>query len=393
MSKKSAIVAGHICLDVIPDLSSVPKGQFKTLLQPGRLIKTGKATIATGGAVPNTGIALHKLGIPVKLIGKIGDDDFGRMVSHVINNIQPGLADHLVVDLNAPTAYTIILNPPGFDRTFLHCPGANDFFYASDLPRSLLNQADLFHFGYPTLMRSVFRLDGAELVSILRRAQGCGLTTSLDFSLPDPTSPAGTANWDDILYYALRYVDLFVPSVEELTFLLDRERFETMSNDPNQDFLNAVTPDLLHNLGEAVLARGVKGVLIKIGHRGIYLRTAPARRWEKGGRALTHMDDSWFDQELWAPAFSTEMKGTTGAGDVSIAGFLSSLLKGTDSKTALVMAAAAGACSVGASDSISGLIPWEDMLKRIRSDWETLPLALPAQHWKKDAAYELWEKT
>jgi sugar/nucleoside kinase (ribokinase family) len=313
------------------------------------------------------------------------------MVRHLLNNHQSGLGDHLVVDLNAPTAYTIILNPPGFDRSFLHCPGANDFFYASDIPRSLLNQADLFHFGYPTLMRSIYRLEGAELISILRRAQSCGLTTSLDFSLPDPTTPAGKAPWPDILYYALRYVDLFVPSVEELIFLLDRDLFMEMSQDSAEDFLEAITPERLRNLSDAILALGAKAVLIKLGHRGLYLRTAPASRWKKGGRALQNIDESWFDRTLWAPAFSVDVKGTTGAGDAAIAGFLSSLLRGSDAQTALVMAAAAGACSVSTSDSTSGLMPWEDLLAKIHSGWETLPLIFSSQDWEKDTAYELWK--
>lgn len=389
---KKALIAGHICLDIIPDLSSVPQGQFRKLLQPGRLIKAGRATLTTGGTVTNTGLALHRLGIPVLLIGKIGDDDFGRTVSQRINQIQPDLSADLVRDPNVPTSYTIILNPPGFDRTFLHCPGANDFFYASDLPRKKLQEADLFHFGYPTLMRSIFRWGGAELISILRRARTCGLTTSLDFSFPDPTSPAGQADWPTILYYSLPYVDLFLPSIEELCYMLDRETFETLSRSTEGPFPEAVSADYLHELSDQLLDLGVKIVMIKLGQRGVYLRTAPTPNWRKGGRALEGFDQSWHDRELWAPAFAVTVQGTTGAGDTAIAGFLSSLLRGSSPETALQMAAGAGACCVSARDARSDLPPWDHILERIRSGWETLPLEIDSADWKKDTQHGLWKR-
>jgi hypothetical protein len=56
-----AVVAGHICLDVIPDLATSQDG-FEQRFRPGHLVEVGPAAIATGGAVSNTGLALHKLG-------------------------------------------------------------------------------------------------------------------------------------------------------------------------------------------------------------------------------------------------------------------------------------------------------------------------------------------
>jgi sugar/nucleoside kinase (ribokinase family) len=392
MITKRVIVAGHICLDVTPDLSSVPEGQFNALLQPGRMIRTGDIIVRTGGAVANTGLALHRLGVPVQLIGKIGDDLFGRTIQSVMGEVAPQLVDDLVVDPSTSTSFTIVLNPPGFDRTFLHSPGANDTFYASDIPRTKLQLADLFHFGYPSLMRSVYRGNGAELVSIMQRARRQGLTTSLDFSLPDPTSPAGKVDWRIILANSLPYVDLFVPSVEELIFLLQRETFDRLCSNAETPFLEAITPDMLHDLSETVLGYGVKAVLIKLGHQGIYLRTAPADTWKKGGRALDGLPGDWFSRELWAPAFKVDVCGTTGAGDAAIAGFLSSILGGTDPETALVMAAAAGACSVECADSTSGLLTWEETLVRVNGGWETLPLTLGDDGWQKEEMHDLWRK-
>ena len=392
MSIKKIIVAGHTCLDVAPDLSSVPAGRFQELLQPGKLVYTGGFNLSTGGAVPNTGLSLHKLGIPVQLIGKIGDDLFGQAVLEKIRQASPALIEKMVIDPGGATSITLILNPPGTDRSFLHFEGTNATFYASDLPRETLEKADLFHFGYPSLMRSIYRGDGGELVSILQRARRAGLTTSLDFSLPDPTSPAGQVDWPVILENSLPLVDLFVPSAEELTFFLKRELYDRMCADPDQAFLDAVTPDLCRELSEIVLGYGVKAVLIKIGHRGMYLRTAGPFAWQKAGRALEDLSPTWHDRELWAPAFNVEVQGTTGAGDAAIAGFLASIVRGADPDVALRMGAAAGACSVACPDSVSGLMTWEDLLERLNADWATLPLDLTAFGWRKEPEDGIWQR-
>lgn len=391
MIEKKIIVAGHTCLDVAPDLSSVPAGQFQKLLQPGKLVYTGGFAMSTGGAVPNTGLALYKLGADVQLIGKIGDDLFGQAVREKISQVAPELTEHMVIDPGTATSITLILNPPGEDRSFLHFEGANAAFYASDLPKATLEGADLFHFGYPSLMRSIYRGDGGELVSILQKARRAGLTTSLDFSLPDPTSPAGLVNWLLVLDQSLPLVDLFVPSVEELTYFLKRETYQQMCADPEVPFLEAVTPDLCRELSDIVLGYGVKAVLIKCGYRGIYLRTAEAAAWKKGGRALAGIDADWHGRELWAPAFAVDVVGTTGAGDAAIAGFLASLVRGADPQTSLIMGTAAGACSVSQADAVSGLVSWEVLWDRVQAGWDLLPLDLSEFGWKKDAVYGFWQ--
>ena len=45
------VVAGHLCLDIFPDLGSVPEGQFTRLFKPGHLVEAGPAGFAVGGVV------------------------------------------------------------------------------------------------------------------------------------------------------------------------------------------------------------------------------------------------------------------------------------------------------------------------------------------------------
>ena len=150
---KSAVVAGHICLDIIPSFNDVPDGQFLSLLQPGKMITAGPAALATGGAVSNTGLSLYRLGTPTQLIGKVGNDAFAEAVRRIVSSYDPVLADGMLVDEQAGTSYTVILSPPGLDRMFLHYLGPNQTFSPKDIDTSRLEHTDLFHFGYPPVMR------------------------------------------------------------------------------------------------------------------------------------------------------------------------------------------------------------------------------------------------
>ena len=69
----SIVVAGHICVDIIPAWTQTVES-ISAVFRPGRLTEVGPAMVSTGGAVSNTGIALHRLGVPVRLMGKIGPD-------------------------------------------------------------------------------------------------------------------------------------------------------------------------------------------------------------------------------------------------------------------------------------------------------------------------------
>jgi sugar/nucleoside kinase (ribokinase family) len=284
----------------------------------------------------------------------------------------------------------MIINPPGLDRAFIHYQGANDGFYASDLPRANLQEADLFHFGYPTLMRSIYRGDGGELVSIMQRARRVGLTTSLDVSLPDPTSEAGMADWGEILANSLPWVDIFSPNVSELTFMLKKQVYQQLIAESAEAFLQAVVPDFLHELSDVLLDWGVKIVLVKMGERGLYLRTAAQRAWAKGGRGLTGLGEAWYGRELWAPAFQVKVKGTTGAGDSATAGFLASILKGAEPEEAMLIGAAAGALSVVCADANSGLVSWGEISERIQQGWEQYPLDLSDYGWQRGEIGGIW---
>lgn len=386
-----AVVAGHLCLDIHPDLSGSSRESFEKVFLPGRLIEAGSVTYSVGGAVGNTGLALNSLGIATRLVGKIGDDLFGQTLCQIIASHGENLTEGLIIDASTGTSYTIIINYPGVDRIFLHSSGANDTFHTSDIPYALLEQVRIFHFGYPPLLRSTFIPNGESLSESFRQAKRIGITTSLDMALPDPSSEAGQANWRSLLKFVLPHVDIFIPSVEEILFMMRRATYEEMcSYIAGTNILPLITPGLLSDLSQELIDMGARIVGLKLGYRGLYLRTGKSAPINLMGRAHPSNPDNWASKELWAPCFKVAVAGTTGSGDATIAGFLAALLHDLSIEESLQLAVAVGACKVEAINALSGVRSWETTRARLAAGWEQHALDLDYPDWNFDEDYGLW---
>ena len=269
------------------------------------------------------------------------------------------------------SSYTIVLAVPGLDRLFVHCPGANDTFSAADIPEDALESAALFHFGYPTLMRRMYENGGAELKAMFRHMKEKGIATSLDLTVPDPAGDAGKADWKGILREVLPYTDFFVPSFEELCFMLDREKYERIGKTAGNDEITkyvSLEADIIP-LAEACLELGANAVLIKCGAPGMYL--CCSGHMERVGQRLELDASAWNGYRAFEKSFRIDrVLSATGAGDTSIAAFLTSILKGSGPKEALENASAEGALCCTSYDSVSRLLPLEEVRKRIEAGWE-----------------------
>lgn len=102
-------VAGHICLDIIPSINSreIAPATFYT---PGSLVQVDRATLSLGGAVANTGFALHRLGANVRAIGKVGNDLLGRTVPDLLRDYDPSFPQQMLVAPDEGTSYSIVLS-------------------------------------------------------------------------------------------------------------------------------------------------------------------------------------------------------------------------------------------------------------------------------------------
>lgn len=368
--KKKAVVAGHICVDITPVFPRKAVERIETMLTPGKLVHMKGVAIHTGGAVSNTGLAMKILGNDVSLMGKIGDDEFGRMVLNIMDTYH--CAEQMRVSRDSTTSYTVVLAVPGIDRIFLHDPGANDTFTCEDLDWEEIAKADLFHFGYPSQMKAMYKNNGQELLDMLRRVKELGLVTSLDLAAVDPDSEGAKEDWYHILKLALPYVDFFVPSAEELCFMIDRERYEKWkARACGRDMTEILTLEDIRPLGEEVLNLGVGLALIKCGAPGMYYRTASDEKMRPTCERLGLKLADWADKEGFEESYRPEaVVSGTGAGDTSIAAFLSAALRGETLNEALHLAAATGACCVAAYDALSGLKPLDELKEKILNGWE-----------------------
>ncbi len=369
MSDKNIVVAGHVCLDIIPTFLR-GAATLEEVMQPGKLVDMGPAVLSTGGAVSNTGLALKRLGLPVRLMGKVGTDAFGAAVCDIFKRQDPSLVQTMLVDPAVATSYTVVINPPGIDRVFLHCPGANDTFSAEDVAPALLQGMDIFHFGYPPLMKA-FYSGRDELARLFQKVKACGLTTSLDMALPDPQSPAGQSDWPSILKLALPSVDIFSPSLDEIVYMLHRElgakvRARAAAGVP----MGGLIEEDVRALADELISMGVAVVMLKLGNQGAYLRvTADEARLGACGCFTPEACRAWAGAEFMAPCFDAKVVGTTGSGDCTVAGLLAAVAKGLGPAESVRSAVAVGSASVEQPDATSGVPDWQSLEARIRKGW------------------------
>ncbi len=379
----TVIVAGMVGLDLIPALPADAAG---LRFRPGVVVRTGPARIAPGGCVANTGTALHRLGVPVRLLGKIGDDAFGRIVQDLL----AGVGDRpLLVAPGETTAHSFVLSPPGHDRMILNYPGANNTFSADDIADDMLRDALLFHFGYPTAMARMFAESGRYLVELMARARGAGLVTSLDMSYPDPASPGGQADWGQILAATLPQVAVFMPSLAEAVLVLaPHDRAGGAGKDLSAEQVSA---EYISRLGERILAMGAAIAIIKLGTQGVYLRTGTRERLAAaGGRSRVPLDlDAWAGRELWANIFEAQVAGTTGAGDATAAGLLLGLVRGMAPEDTVTAGCAVGGSSVEAADAVSAIGHWDATAARIAAGWPRR-VAAPGAGWQPTDRLGVW---
>ena len=390
--EKQVIVAGHLCLDLLPTFERDYQQKFSEMFVPGKLINVGESVLSSGGAVSNTGIALQQLGFSVKLMGKIGDDLFGKGVQDVLAPFKENL--NMIIDPTSSTSYSYVIAPPGMDRIFLHHPGANDTFCAEDLDFDLISQASLFHFGYPPLMRRMYCDAGIELSGMMRQVKEINVTTSLDLALPDPESEAGRADWRQILLRTLPFTDIFFPSLEEILFMLDRPVFDSITAQVNAtgiSFIDAFDMDHLTCLTDQILEMGSAIVVIKLGKKGLYIRTSTAAKIAAIGKAAPGDSSEWAEKAWFAPSYFVEkIVSTAGAGDASIAGVLSGLLSGQSSHLSLQLGCAAAAQKIQIRKSFGGIDPLSYLLPQLEN-WKQEDIVSIPDNWTYDIEKCIWK--
>lgn len=390
MRDYDVMIAGHLCLDIIPLFPDTGCTNISDIMRPGKLVNVDNAKISTGGPVSNTGLNMKELGLDVCFCSCVGDDQFGKIALDMLS--KSGNANGVKVLEGQTSSYTVVIAPPGIDRIFLHHPGTNNIFSADDLDLDLLGKCRHFHLGYPPLMEKMFANEGKELAKIFRLAKEAGATTSCDMTLPDPSSVSGKAPWRKILENILPYIDIHVPSIEETFYMLYPEKFlEMKAQHNNSELLDFITPEQYSQVADEILSMGAKMTTLKSGHRGFYIKTASKDKFETLGAAKPADMDNWADRELWVQAYEVDHFGSaTGSGDSSIAGLLTAYLNGLTIEESLKYATCLGYQNVRVLDAVSGVKNWQETTEMIASDMPMLDAKMDDSGWKYHEEYKIW---
>jgi len=369
MKAKKIVVAGHVSLDLTPKFNmKTGVSSIGDVIKPGKLVNVGKVAIAPGGCVTNTGLALKKFGADVRLIAKVGKDEFADILYEKYR--EHGAEPNFIVSEDDATSYTIVIAPKGCDRAFLHDSAANDSFKEADIDYEVVKETDYFHFGYPTLMKEFYRSDKDELQNMYRKVKKFNLITSLDVTAVDPESETADIDWNKRLSEVLPYVDFFMPSIEELCFMLDREKYYEMQKRGSDDVCMylSLSEDVIP-MAEKVLNLGCKGVLIKCGAAGLFLMTADSSRMEELSEKISV--EKWADKKIFQNSYVPDrILSGTGAGDTSIAAFIYGMCNEMSPEDTLKIAAGTGASCITEYDTLSGLLSIEALKNKIQNGWK-----------------------
>jgi sugar/nucleoside kinase (ribokinase family) len=270
-----------------------------------------------GGDAINEAIIMARLGAKVGLAGKVGRDPFGQIaLKEAADNMVN--VKNVKIDATTKTAVSIVFINETGERNFVFCPGNNDVFTVNDIDLSLIKQTKIVNIG------SIFGmplLDRGGIETIFKIAHEYNVITTADVT--HDVTKLGFEGIKNIL----KITDIFMPSFIEAAYLTKETKPEKMA--------------------EAFLRSGVKTVVIKLGNKGCYIKSA----------GETHT----------IATYPTKVVDTTGAGDNFVAGFLTGVLKGWDLEQCGMFANAAGALCVqnmGATTSVRSFDQVFDYMKK-----------------------------
>ncbi len=169
-----------------------------------------------GGAPGNFLAALNAYGRATAMIGKVGDDMFGRLL---VNTLRSAGIDTrgVVMDPDRFTTLAFVsLDASGNrDFSFARKPGADTCLRPEELDEALIRGSRVFHFGTLSLTDEPARSATERAVSL---AKAAGALISVDPNLRKPLWPDMDAA-KRALEWSLRQADIVKISDEEIDFL------------------------------------------------------------------------------------------------------------------------------------------------------------------------------
>ena len=318
--RKGITVAGNILTDIVKNINCYP--------EIGMLSSISSISRAVGGCAPNTAIDLAKIdrSLPVSVLGRIGDDEYGRYV--VAEMSRHGIdCEKIVTSPALPTSFSDVMSLPTGERTFFHARGANAEFSPADIDISALNCV-ILHIGYILLLDTFDAEDpkyGTVMAHFLHDVQQHGIKTCVD------VVSESSGSYKAKILPALKYCDYVIINEIEACML---SGLSPRTED------GKIHTDNIRCTMELMAESGVRDKVI------IHCKEA--------GFCL----DVVTDEFIMVPSLSipiSEIKGSVGAGDAFCAGALYAIYNGFDNRKLLEFASAAAASNLFAENSVDGM--------------------------------------
>lgn len=248
-------------------------------------------TANPGGAPANVAVSAARNGIRSGFLGKLGNDDFGRLLVSTLKNDNVDILLPELTDEATTTLAFVSLDEKG-DRsfTFARKPGADMLLSIGDVEKVDFSSWDIVHAGSVSQSQSP---EKDAVLFALKKAKEAGKLVSFDINFRDKIW--GFEECKAEVLKVFPYVDLLKISEEELDFLGGRENIPAFMK--------------TYDITVTVLTMGGDGAAV----------------YYMGENNTDASGKNVF--EIIIPAMKVKCTDTTGAGDAYWGGFLSSLLR------------------------------------------------------------------
>lgn len=176
-----------------------------------------------GGAPCNVLSILGKLGKRTAFIGKVGNDQFGRLLRETIEEVGVD-TDYLLMDKEIHTTLAFVHTFPDGDRefSFYRNPGADMMLREDEVDEEVIKKAKIFHFG--TLSMTDEDVRNATIKAV-KAAKENDILVSLDPNLRPPLWSSMELAREQILN-AMQYCDILKISDNEIQFVTGVEDYD-----------------------------------------------------------------------------------------------------------------------------------------------------------------------
>lgn len=269
-------------------------GRTPHLPVPGETVKGSVFKMGAGGKGFNQGVAAHKAGADITMVTKLGRDPFADIALNTMKDLGMDYSRILFSDDVETGAALIMVDENTSQNEIVVIPGACNTITDEEVEsiRDLLEGCDY--------LLTQLETNSSSIEKVINLASDLGVKVILNTAPVQPIS-------DELL----SKVELVTPNEVEAQILTGIE----INNEADAK-----------KAAEVFFEKGVKNVLITLGHRGVYINTR--------------------DKEALIPAYKVNAIDTTGAGDAFNGGLVAALSEGKDIWEAAKFANALAAISV-----------------------------------------------